>query len=135
MLALCWHNMPVHYANYYASIFDAGLISTVSYYYEFERLLTHIITSCTLAHELHSSYSSINIINYLYGLCTIIHFIRNASQLATCKVILAMQLTNLKYIRQLTLQVASQLATCKFYRMQLALASQQLASQLVSQQF
>ena len=25
MLALCWHNMPAHYAFYYASIFDAGL--------------------------------------------------------------------------------------------------------------
>ena len=28
MLALCWHNMPAHYAFYYASIFDGGLIKT-----------------------------------------------------------------------------------------------------------
>ena len=25
MLASCWHNIPAHYAFYYASIFDAGL--------------------------------------------------------------------------------------------------------------
>ena len=27
MLALCWHNMPAHYAFYYASIFDGGLLA------------------------------------------------------------------------------------------------------------
>ena len=29
MLALCWHNMPAHYAFYYASIFDGGLIISI----------------------------------------------------------------------------------------------------------
>ena len=29
MLALCWHNMPAHYAFYFASIFDGGLIAAL----------------------------------------------------------------------------------------------------------
>ena len=30
MLALCWHNMPAHYAFYYASKFDGDLASALS---------------------------------------------------------------------------------------------------------
>ena len=30
MLALCWHNMPAHYAFYYAGIFDGDLSASLA---------------------------------------------------------------------------------------------------------